>query len=78
MFRFLSTYEINNKLGYTYVDNWLHTSAVIHVYKARARRNGYMMFILVYIMFILVYVLCEWPVFKSDSSYTVGGTLYAT
>ena len=31
-------------------DNWLHTSAVIHMYKARARRNGYRMFISVYIL----------------------------
>ena len=29
---------------------WLRTSVVIHVYKARARRNGYRMFISVYIL----------------------------
>ena len=31
-------------------DYWLRASAVIHVYKARARRNGYRMFISVYIL----------------------------
>ena len=31
-------------------DYWLRTSVVIHVYKARARRNGHMMFISVYIL----------------------------
>ena len=33
-------------------DNWLRTGAVIHNvhYKARARRNGYRMFISVYIV----------------------------
>ena len=33
-------------------DNWLGTSAVIHIYhsKARARRNGYRMFISVFIL----------------------------
>ena len=31
-------------------DYWLRTSAVIHVNKARARRNGYRMFISVYIL----------------------------
>ena len=31
-------------------DNWLRTSAVIHIYKVRARRNGYRMFISVYIL----------------------------
>ena len=31
-------------------DYWLRTSAVIHVYKERARRNGYRMFISVYIL----------------------------
>ena len=36
---------------YTHFSNyWLRTSVVIHVYKARARRNGYRMFISVYIM----------------------------
>ena len=29
-------------------DYWLRTSVVFHVYKARARRNGYRMFISVY------------------------------
>ena len=33
-----------------YSVNWLRTSAVIHMYKARARRNGYRMFISVYIL----------------------------
>ena len=31
-------------------DYWLRMSAVIHVYKARARRNGYRMFNSVYIL----------------------------
>ena len=31
-------------------DYWLRTSVVINVYKARARRNGYRMFISVYIL----------------------------
>ena len=35
-------------------DYWLRTSVVIHVYKARARRNGYRMFISVYILCIRV------------------------
>ena len=30
--------------------DWLRMSAVIHIYKARARRNGYRMFISVYIL----------------------------
>ena len=30
--------------------NWLRTSAFIHIYKVRARRNGYRMFISVYIL----------------------------
>ena len=33
-------------------DYWLRTSAVIRVYKARSRRNGYRMFISVYILCI--------------------------
>ena len=35
---------------HTFSDYWLRTSAVIQVYKARARRNGYKMFISVYIL----------------------------
>ena len=35
-------------------DYWLRTSAVIHVYKGRARRNGYRMFISVYILCYIV------------------------
>ena len=31
-------------------DNLLRTSAVVHIYKARARRNGYRMLISVYIL----------------------------
>ena len=34
----------------TISDNWLRTSAVIHIYKARARRNEYRMFISVYLL----------------------------
>ena len=34
----------------TISDNWLRTRAVIHMYKVRARRNGYRMFIPVYIL----------------------------
>ena len=41
-----------NNSHITISDNWLRTSAVIHIYKARARRNGYMMFIAVYILCI--------------------------
>ena len=43
-----------------YSDNWLRTSAVIHMYKARARRNGYR-------MFISVNILC----YKSGACNTV-------
>ena len=35
-------------------DYWLRTSVVIDVYKARARRNGYRMFISVYILCIYI------------------------
>ena len=34
----------------TISDNWLCTSAVIYIYKVRARWNGYRMFIAVYIL----------------------------
>ena len=37
-------------LTLTISDYWLRTSAVIHIHKVRARRNGYRMFISVYIL----------------------------
>ena len=40
---------IPTTLTLTISDNWVRTSAVIHVYKVRARRNRYRMFISVYI-----------------------------
>ena len=36
-------YSCTNNSHITISDNWLRTSAVIHMYKARARRNGYRM-----------------------------------
>ena len=38
-----SNYSFTNNSHVTISDNWLRTSAVIHIYKARARRNGYRM-----------------------------------
>ena len=46
----LAILSCTNNSHITISDNWLHTSAVIHLYKARARRNGYRMFISVYIL----------------------------
>ena len=43
-------YSCTNNSHITISDNWLHTNAVNHHYKARARRNGYRMFISVYIL----------------------------
>ena len=43
-------YSCTKNSHITISDNWLRTSAVIHIYKARARRNGYRMFISVYIL----------------------------
>ena len=43
---------VPGRVAQSVTDNWLRTSAVIHNYKARARRNGYR-------MFISVYILCE-------------------
>ena len=43
-------YSCTNNSHITISDNWLRTSAVIHIYKARARRNGYRLFISVYIL----------------------------
>ena len=43
-------YSCTNNSRITVSDNWLRTSAVILMYKARARRNGYRMFISVYIL----------------------------
>ena len=45
-------------------DYWLRTSVVIHVYKARARRNGYR-------MFISVYILCYTEVMAQDDTVTL-------
>ena len=43
--------RVNFDQQYTHLtDYWLRTSAVIHVYKARAGWNGYRMFISVYIL----------------------------
>ena len=43
-------YSCTNNSHITISDNWLRTSAVIHMYKARARRNEDRMFISVYIL----------------------------
>ena len=43
-------YNCTNNSQITISNNWLRTSAVIHIYKARARRNRYRMFISVYIL----------------------------
>ena len=45
----LAITAVPTTLFLTISDNWLRTSAVIHIYKVRARRNGYRMFISVYI-----------------------------
>ena len=43
-------YSCSNNSHIMISDNWLRTSAVTHNYKARARGNGYRMFISVYIL----------------------------
>ena len=43
-------YSCTNNSHIRISDNWFCTSAVIHMYKARARRNRYRMFISVYIL----------------------------
>ena len=42
----------------TISDNWLRMSAVIYIYKARARRNGHRKFISVYILWSQVLSCC--------------------
>ena len=46
----LAITAVPTTLTLTISDIWLRTSAVIHIYKVRARRNGYRMFISVYIL----------------------------
>ena len=46
----LAITAVPTTLTLTICDNWLRTRAVIHMYKVRAMRNGYMMFIPVYIL----------------------------
>ena len=54
----LAITAVPTTLTHTISDNWLRTSAVIDIYKVRARRNGYSMLIPVYILCILNSRLC--------------------
>ena len=49
-------YSCTNNSHITISNNWLRTSAVIDMYKARVRRNGYRMFISVYILWRYVLI----------------------
>ena len=55
----LAITAVPTTLTLTMSDNWLRTSAVIYIYKVRARRNGYRIFISVYIL---------WPIIVHRSS----------